>query len=331
MADFPLVSIVTPSYNQAAYLEATLRSVLEQDYPNIEYLVVDGASTDGSVDIIKRYAPHLSWWVSEKDRGQAEAINKGLRRAKGEFVAWLNSDDLYAQGAVHKAVAALQDDARLGMVFSDVFSIDADNEVFNTMRYGDWGLADLMAFHIIGQPGVFMRRSVLEQAGYLDLDYHYLLDHQLWLRMAALAPIRHVPDFFAAARFHAAAKNVALAAEFGQEAFAIVDWMRAQPELAPIFSKNEKVIRAGAYLLSARYLQDGGRQGKAFVHYLKSLWYHPATAWREKRRMLFALGSLLLPLGGLRERYLQNRSQQVRSRELQEYTSLFDYAQRKEK
>ena len=331
MADYPLVSIVTPSYNQAAYLEDTLRSVLEQDYPNIEYLVVDGASTDGSVDIIEKYAPRLSWWVSEKDRGQAEAINKGLRRAKGEFVAWLNSDDLYAQGAVTKAVAVLLINPHLGMIFSDVFSIDAKNEVFNTMCYGDWDLTDLMSFHIIGQPGVFMRRSVLERAGYLDLDYHYLLDHQLWLRMAAQAPIRHVDEFFAAARFHAAAKNVAMAAEFGREAFAIVDWMRAQPDLVSLFDEDERSIRAGAYLLSARYLQDGGRQGDAFVHYLKSLWYHPATAWRERRRMLFALGSLLLPLDKLRDRYLQNRSQKVRSRELQEYTRLFDYVQRKEK
>ena len=329
MADYPLVSIVTPSYNQAAYLETTLRSVLEQNYPNIEYLVVDGASTDGSLEIIQRYAPRLSWWVSEKDHGQAEAINKGLRRAKGEFVAWLNSDDLYAQGAVSKAVAILLTNPHLGMVFSDVFSIDANNEVFNTMRYGDWNLLNLMSFHIIGQPGVFMRRSVLERAGYLDLNYHYLLDHQLWLRMAALAPIRHVDEFLAAARFHAAAKNVAMAAEFGREAFAIVDWMQSQPDLAALFEEDERSIRAGAYLLSARYLQDGGRQGRAFVHYLKSLWYHPATAWREKRRMLFALGSLVLPLDKLRDRYLQSRSRKVRSLELQEYTSLFDYVQRK--
>ena len=329
MADYPLVSIITPSYNQAPYLEATLRSVLEQKYPNIEYLVVDGASTDGSVEIIRKYADRLSWWVSEKDHGQAEAINKGLRRAKGEFVAWLNSDDLYAQGAISKAVAVLLTNPQFGMVFSDVFSIDANNEVFNTMRYGNWNLLDLMSFHIIGQPGVFMRRSVLERAGYLDLDYHYLLDHQLWLRMAAEAPIRHVDEFFAAARFHAAAKNVAMAAEFGREAFAIVDWMQSQPDLAALFEEDERSIRAGAYLLSARYLQDGGQQGRAFVHYLKSLWYHPATAWREKRRMLFALGSLVLPLDKMRDRYLQSRSRQVRSLELQEYTSLFDYVQRK--
>ena len=324
----PLVSIVTPSYNQAQYLELTMRSVLAQDYPNIEYLVVDGASTDGSLDIIRKYEDQLTWWISEEDRGQADAINKGFRKAKGKFIAWLNSDDVYARGAVRKAVAALMQDETLGMVFSNVFSIDADNEIFNTMRYADYGLAELLAFNIIGQPGVFMRRSVLEKAGLMDLNYQYLLDHQLWLRVAEQAPIRHIDDYFAAARFHAAAKNVAMAAEFGREAFAIVDWMRNQPELAEIFQRDEKKIMAGAYRLSARYLLDGGLNARSFAHYMKSLWYHPATALVEKRRILYAFGSMLLPMDRMRDRFINKRSQQVRNEKLAQYKDLFNYAER---
>jgi glycosyltransferase involved in cell wall biosynthesis len=326
----PLVSIITPSFNQALYLEDTLRSVLEQDYPNIEYLVVDGGSTDGSQEIIQKYENRINWWVSEKDNGQAEAINKGFRRAQGEIVAWLNSDDMYAQGAIRKAVDALEQNEELGMVFSNVFSIDAHNEVFNIMRYGDWGLAELMAFNIIGQPGVFMRRAALEKAGLMDLRYQYLLDHQLWLRIAEIAPVQYMDETLAAARFHAAAKNVAMAAEFGREAFEIMDWMQTRPGLTDIFTRDRRKILAGAYRLSARYLQDGGRNGKALGHYLKSLWYHPATAWRENRRMLFALASLFLPVGRLRENFIRQRSQAIRADRLREYQSLFNYAKRKQ-
>jgi len=285
---FPRVTIVTPSYNQAQFLEQTMLSVLGQDYPDLEYMVVDGASTDGSPDIIRKYANRLAWWVSEKDHGQGEAINKGFQRATGEIVGWLNSDDLYQPGAIAAAVEAFAAHPEAGLVFSDVLAIDAENNVLNLMRCGNWGLDELMTFHILNQPGVFMRRSVLEQAGYLDPAYHYMLDTHLWLRMAQLAPMIYVPRTLAAGRFHALAKNMAAAPGFGKESLQLVDWMQTQPGLKSRFERLNRRVWAGAYRMNGRYLLDGGKPWPALKAYFKSLGNHPPTALAEWHRMVYA-------------------------------------------
>ena len=289
----PLVSIITPSYNQAEYLEDTLRSVLAQDYASIEYLVVDGASSDGSQEILRRYAGRLSWWVSEPDHGQAEAINKGLRRARGEIVAWLNSDDLYLPGAVAGAVAAFQARPESGLVFGDAITIDARGRPINKLVFGDWGLAELMSFRIICQPAVFMRKTALEQAGLLDPTYHFMLDHHLWLRMAQATPIQHVPAYWAAARHHPGAKNVSQPVEFGKETLRVLEWMQNQPDLGPLAAQNHKRVLGGAQRLNARYLLDGGLPGPALRAYGQALLANPGFALKHWHRMLYALASLL--------------------------------------
>lgn len=294
----PLVSIVTPSYNQAAYLEAAIRSVLAQDYTPIEYILVDGASSDGSAEIIQRYADRLAWWVSEPDSGQAEAINKGLHKANGEIVAWLNSDDLYLPGAVSQAVALLQAQPYLGMVFADAITIDPQGSPLNRLSFGPWGLEELLCFRIICQPAVFMRRSVIEKAGYIDHTFHYMLDHQLWIRMARLAPVQYAAvnsgsPVWAAARHHPGAKNVAQAPLFGKETLRLMEWLQAQPDLAPQFESQRNHILGGAYRLNARYLLDGGLPRAALQSYMKALRYWPSYTLKHWRRMLYALFSLL--------------------------------------
>ncbi len=288
----PLVSIITPSYNQAAYLEETIHSVLAQDYPRLEYIVVDGSSSDGSVEIIRRYADRLAWWVSEPDNGQAEAINKGMARARGEIVAWLNSDDLYLPGAVAAAVRALQRDPQAGMVFGDAQTIDARGRPLNALTFGDWGLPELMRFHIICQPAVFMRRAVWEKAGGLAPEFHYLLDHHLWLRIAERDAVRHVPQSWALARHHPLAKNVAQAAAFAQEIMRLVAWMPTRTGLAARYEADRRRILGGAYRLAARYLLDGGLPGGALRAYALATWYWPRYALQHAHRMAYALAAV---------------------------------------
>lgn len=289
----PLVSIITPSYNQAAYLEQTIQSVLNQADVQLEYLVIDGASTDGSLEIIQRYASRLAGWASEPDSGQAEAINKGFARATGKYIAWLNSDDLYLPGAISKAVTLLEAHPQLGMVFGNAVSIDSQGSTLNQLIFGDWGLEELLGFRIICQPAVFMRRSTLEQAGYLDPSYHFMLDHQLWLRMARLAPIQHIPETFAAARQHPGAKNVQQAAAFGDEALRILQWITEQPEFQAYYTAHRGRVTAGAYRLKARYLLDGGQPGPALQAYFQAMRHHPGFTLQHWHRMLYASLSLL--------------------------------------
>lgn len=321
-----LVSIITPSYNQAAFLEHTLQSVLRQEGVRLvtagdltidlkeqgsnlaeiylEYFVIDGESTDGSLSLIEQISDRLAGWVSEKDRGQAEAINKGFRLARGEIVAWLNSDDLFLPGAVQKAVEVLQAQPDLGMIYGDALTIDADGRPMNGLSFGDWGLRELMGFRMICQPAVFMRREVLEQAGYLDESYHFMLDHHLWIRMARLAPIQHVSEVLAAARHHPQAKNVRQAAAFSAETQRVLDWALTQPDLAERFRQNRRLILGGAYRLQARYYLDGDQPARALEYYLRALVYQPGYALKHAHRMLYALLSLV-GAKRLTDRYLR--------------------------
>lgn len=302
----PLVSVVTPSFNQARYLEQTLRSVLEQEHPRIEYIVVDGASQDGSVDIIRNHEGKLAYWVSEKDSGQAEAINKGLARTNGEIVAWLNSDDYYLPGAVSSAVKAFELNPDAALVYGDMLAVDENGRTTNLMKYGQFSLPDLLCFQIIGQPSVFFRRDALEKAGLLDTTFHFLLDHHLWIRIAQQGRIMHVPQVWSAARYHAEAKNVAKAAEFGREAFRILEWAKNQPELAETATGVERRARASAHRVDARYLLDGGQPGSALKAWMRALFLHPPTALKRMNIVASALLKLT-GLGALRETVLRRR------------------------
>ena len=285
-----------------------MRSVLDQDYPRLEYFIADGGSGDGSVEVIKKYADRLAWWVSEKDSGQADAIRKGLTRASGEIVAWLNSDDYYLPGAVSSAVKTFQQHRDAVLVYSDMLAVDENGRTLNLLKYRQLSLEDLLCFQIIGQPAVFFRREAYEQAGGLDITFHYMLDHHLWIRLARQGRIVHVPQTWAAARFHPQAKNRSLAVEFGREAFRILEWVKGQPDLAETWARLQNRPLAAAYRVDARYLLDGRRPFASMRAWFMAFFLHPPTALQR----LNILASALLQITGLsriREAILRRRQQ----------------------
>ena len=199
---------MTPSLNQAEFLEETIRSVLLQQYPNREYVVIDGGSTDGSVDIIRKYERWLSYWTSEPDHGQSHAINKGVSRATGEIVAWLNSDDTYRPGALAAAAAAAARHPDATVVYGNANWIDADGRVLRpvlSLPYDREYL--LIQANCIPQSSAFLQRRAFVDAGGLDESLHFAMDYDLWLRLDQTCRLVHVPDVWSHARIHAAAKT----------------------------------------------------------------------------------------------------------------------------
>lgn len=303
-----LVSIITPSYNQASYLDQTIQSVLSQDYSHIEYIVVDGASTDGSVEIIRKYQNKLAWWISEKDNGQADAINKGFARATGEIVAWLNSDDYYLAGTVSAAVKAFEENPDVVLVYGNMLAVDEHGKTFNTLTYKQLTSEDLLCFQIIGQPAVFIRHSALSKTKGLNPAFHFLLDHLLWIQLAQQGPILHVDQTWSAARYHAEAKNRAKAAEFGREAFRILDFVAQDNNIAPILSKVSRRALAAAHRVDARYLLDGEQPAASLRAWMRSLFIHPPTALARLNIVVSAVLNLL-GLRKLREVVLRQRKE----------------------
>jgi glycosyltransferase involved in cell wall biosynthesis len=214
--DLPLVSIVTPSLNQGRFIEETIRSVLDQDYPRIEHIVVDGGSTDETLDVLRRY-PQVTW-RSEPDDGQADAVNKGFRMAKGEIFGWLNADDLYLPGAIRIGVDALRRTGA-GLVHGAWCQIDeggaAIRERIEPVQF-DLD-AQLNERNAVCQPGALFTREAFETVGGLDPGYRYAMDYELWLKLGARFPVTHVDAVLGAYRLHPASKTVAEKSGFWAE------------------------------------------------------------------------------------------------------------------
>lgn len=231
---WPLISIVTPSFNQGQFFEETLRSVLLQGYPNLEYIVIDGGSTDESVALIKKYEPWLTYWVSERDRGQSDAINKGLSRCTGEIFNWINSDDLLVPGALAKIASAFEGaDAVGGIVIN--FWDDGSNEypVANTnltsvnMASGDHGG---VVFH---QPGFWFRPQFIADCGGINEQYHYIFDTDMVIRYLYFHPdVAYLDAPLVRFRLHESSKTVSSWQSFEDERIRFLNKLRHNPKFA---------------------------------------------------------------------------------------------------
>lgn len=213
----PKFSIITPSFNQGDFLEETILSVLEQNYPALEYIIIDGGSNDRSKEIIRKYEKHLAYWVSEKDNGQSHAINKGFKKATGSLVSWLCSDDLYTPGTLNKVAGIFQDDPAAGMLHGKTVLFNSKGKE-NIKGATEDDLA-LKYFAVIPfpQPSSFFRKEVLDTVGLLDESLHFGMDYELLIRIALKYKILRVDDIFSRYRLHDDSKTVSQQARFGDE------------------------------------------------------------------------------------------------------------------
>ena len=213
----PKISIITPSYNQGQYIEQTINSVLSQGYPNLDYIIIDGGSTDNSVEIIKKYEKHLSFWVSEPDRGQSHAINKGLKIAKGEIVNWLNSDDYLEKGALNMIAQTFIDPTvQVLCGRSRKFGAGSDFLSRGTEVY-DENLAKTIGWARIDQPETWFRKSAFDRVGEVNEKMHYLMDREWWIRylfLYGLDGIVQSPEILVNFRLHPESKTVSQSAAF---------------------------------------------------------------------------------------------------------------------
>ncbi len=205
---WPLISVVIPSYNQGKFLEETIRSVVDQAYPNNEIIVIDGGSSDESVQIIKRYAVHLRYWVSEPDRGQSHAINKGFALAMGDVFAWLNSDDMYLAGALQAVAEVFAHAPEIDLVYGDYLDTDPAGSPLRRHHVPSRLSYNGLLFHdYLGQPATFFRRRLYKSVGPIDEALHSHMDWDLWLRMWKVARVRHLKRVLATSRMHLDAKT----------------------------------------------------------------------------------------------------------------------------
>jgi glycosyltransferase involved in cell wall biosynthesis len=296
--DLPLVSIVTPSYNQADYLPETIESVLRQDYPNIEYMVIDGGSTDGTLEILNSYNNRF-FWVSVKDKGQAHAINKGWKKAKGSILAYLNSDDTYySNKAVSQAVEAMKNNRDTGIVYGgSIYTNCNGNEIgtyYNAYPF-DYNIAFSQCLNPIPQPSAFIHRGVIERTGYLDENIQCSIDWDLWLRAGRHFNFQYIPEILSTYRLHADSKSLAHQTTIAHDWVYIYTKLFSDSGLPQSLKDRQCEIMGLVYIRSAESSFAGGDFISARKTFLKAMNLN-IRAVKIRHYIKFML-SLISPVG----------------------------------
>ncbi|HQO20971.1 MAG TPA: glycosyltransferase family 2 protein [Acidobacteriota bacterium] len=286
ITDMPLVSIVTPSFNSMPYIRETIESVRNQDYGRIQHIIFDGGSTDGTTELLARYTGLV--WVSEKDRGQSDALNKGFRRAEGEIIGWLNSDDTYNPGAVSFAVGYFGSHPEADIICTDIMIMDEESRPVRLAKSSPFVLEDLLECNRIKQPTVFMRRKVIDELSGVDEKLHFAMDRELWLRAGLRFKIEYVPGkTLANFRFCRGTKSFESLPDFHLEWIEVLNKLEKDPEAGSRMSsaiKRAKRATMGQHHLSMMKKQIGDGEGvNAFGSFLKAV--------RADLRNLFIRGS----------------------------------------
>lgn len=294
VAHLPSISIITPTLNQGNFIAQTIDSVLAQKYSALEYLVIDGGSTDETIAILRKHENDLSW-ISEADGGQSSAINKGWQRASGEILAWLNSDDLLRPDAIQTIAATFQESPETVMVYGWADFIDTEGEVIGLYPTGNWSYSDLLknVTNFLPQPSVFIRREAIARAGWLDESLHYLMDYDLFLRVGLEGKVQKIPHTLSAMRLHTDAKSLRALKGFGAEMVNVIERIFESSKLPPDFLayRSEAMRKAFLYAASTSYWGGDVKQARTW---LTQCWQQ--VSWPQVPASLIRL-SMLSALG----------------------------------
>ena len=293
-SDWPLVSIVTPCYNHGRFMEECIRSVLLQSYPNLEYIIIDGGSSDESIDIIRKYEPWLSYWESEADRGQSHAINKGLQRCTGKFFNWQNADDLFTPNALESAATAMVTHPQAGYVHGDRINISDKGGISGRtgrnsaeIEFAPSLETTFLKLKAGCQPGCLMDRNLVVQAGLLDENLHYVMDVDILLRVALIRPPIYIAKALNYVRLYHGVKSDHWNGQRARERLDIAEKIfNSRYSLPTSVRKLKRKTFATAHKFAWRVHAKSGNYGGALWHFILDVFYSSGRGWRERLHKL---------------------------------------------